>query len=175
MLDEWGYQFKALENGQIFYDDGSIKWRPSIHMPRKAARLFLRVMDVRIERLHDISEEDAVAEGIGKIYDNLTKGQYERWRNRLCAHAGVEHDPGNQDDQPYKNYLWHGDFGQHGQGDKRSDAWGYQFSGYDSARDSFSSLWELLNSKRGYGWDKNPWVQVYEFERCVEPEGGGDK
>ena len=40
-----------------------IKYRPSIHMPRWAARLFTDVVDVRIERLCDISEEDARAEG----------------------------------------------------------------------------------------------------------------
>jgi hypothetical protein len=40
------------------------KWRPSIHMPKWAARLWLRVEDVRVERLQDISEEDAKAEGV---------------------------------------------------------------------------------------------------------------
>lgn len=41
-------------------------WRPSIHMPKEAARIFLRVTDVRVERLQDITEEQAISEGIEK-------------------------------------------------------------------------------------------------------------
>jgi len=39
------------------------KWRPSIHMPKEAARIFLRVTDVRVERLQEITEEQAIKEG----------------------------------------------------------------------------------------------------------------
>lgn len=39
------------------------KWKPSIHMPKEAARIFLRVTNVRVERLRDITNESAIKEG----------------------------------------------------------------------------------------------------------------
>lgn len=54
------------------------KWKPSIHMPKSACRLFLKVTDVAVERLHDISEEDAKAEGAAKAYQTYPeKARYK--------------------------------------------------------------------------------------------------
>ena len=57
------------------------KWHPSIHMPREAARIFLRVTDVRVERLQDMSREDAVLEGCDPTLKDIAPdlGYYRIW------------------------------------------------------------------------------------------------
>lgn len=50
-----------------FYRDGKeieMKWHPSIHMPKEAARIWLKVTDVRVERLQDITEDETFEEGL---------------------------------------------------------------------------------------------------------------
>ncbi len=58
------------------------KWRPSIHMPKKAARIFLRVTDVRVERLQNITDEQAEKEDF-KDYTSTALGFAELWDSTI--------------------------------------------------------------------------------------------
>lgn len=58
------YRAEELANKDYAEENGVPRWRPSIHMPRWACRLVLEITDVRVERLQDISEADALAEGM---------------------------------------------------------------------------------------------------------------
>lgn len=51
--------------------DYGVRCTPSIHMPRWASRLSLDVVSVRVERLRDITEEEAQCEGVGSIFDRI--------------------------------------------------------------------------------------------------------
>ena len=59
--------------------DMKIKWRPSIFMPKEAARIFLRVTDVRVERVQDILCGDMKREGC--IPETATGGHHTQWKD----------------------------------------------------------------------------------------------
>ena len=122
-LDEDGYSAEYSEKKFSY-------WKPSIFMPRKFSRINLLIKDIRVERVQDISGDDAEAEGI-YIESRATGGD---------DYIGVYRDYS----KPFidSEYPWF----------------------EDDPISSFKTLWNKLNEKRGYGWDKNPWVWVIDFE-----------
>lgn len=66
-------------------------WRPSIHMPRWASRIDLRCIDVRIERLNDCNEDDAIAEGVVDT-GRRDGAPYGHFLVPGFPAAGMEHD-----------------------------------------------------------------------------------
>lgn len=120
------------------------RWYPSIHMPKEAARIFLRVKNLRVERLQDMSEDDAFAEGAGPFITcdhehpliDSTGAYYDMCYNDTpCLHCPIDRSYGEL-------------FGE--------------------------LVYNPTVKKKDlplYGWDANPWVWVIEFERCNKPEG----
>lgn len=59
------FWYKADDNSWM---PEGLHWKPSIHMPKEAARIWLKVTDVRVERLQDITPKDAENEGVGNLF-----------------------------------------------------------------------------------------------------------
>lgn len=85
-VEETGKYYYAATDITLFntyVDENGVKhdyvpWRPSIHMPKEAARIWLKVTDVRVERLHEITEDGAKAEGA-----NWKNGQNVGWEEKM--------------------------------------------------------------------------------------------
>lgn len=115
------------------------KWHPSIHMPKEAARLFLRVKDVRVERLQDMTEDDVCEEGAEPL-----------------IRCPLEH-PAYGPDGTLGDMCWNTDCC--GKCEYIEKSYGELFGEF---------IWNRTIKKANlprYGWAANPWVWVIEFER----------
>ncbi len=80
--------WKQAPNGYYYYEDWQrndiadvTKWKPSIHMPKEAARIWLKVTDVRVERLQEISGEDLIKEGIDLFQSSYVRVAFDEFKN----------------------------------------------------------------------------------------------
>lgn len=76
------YVFRADEVAESGFKNDSHIWHPSIHMPKEAARIWLKVTDVRVERLQEITEDGAKAEGAN--FKNGKNVGFEEKMNRTA-------------------------------------------------------------------------------------------
>lgn len=92
------YFYKADKNTSreekhlLDYDD--VRWRPSIHMPKGAARIWIKVTDVRVERLQEITETQAQSEGCnsGLLTGACTaRGQFEDLWNSTIKKSDLDY------------------------------------------------------------------------------------
>jgi len=111
-----GYHYNA--DGLVIWIDGKngmtanhiqepLNWKPSIHMPKEAARLFLKVTNVRVERLQEIRPSEIIMEGVCEAYEPYEniKSMFEKlWNSTInkkdLDSYGWEADP----------YVWVIDF-----------------------------------------------------------------
>jgi hypothetical protein len=80
--DSWKpIYFAGNENKIWIEDDGRMKWKPSLHMPKNYARIWLEVTDVSIEKISDITEEESIKEGFSskESFDIYWKNRYNEF------------------------------------------------------------------------------------------------
>lgn len=148
-----GEEIRAVDGDgfQKYRKDGSEAscWIPSIFMPRWASRIELEITGVRVERLNEISEQDAVKEGLKpvireKAFTVVCRGGQTFEVSSLCrggvpvvGENSVFGEVTHIEPIPEKVIL--------------------------TAREAFKTLWGNINGRES--WAKNPWVWVVEFVR----------
>lgn len=143
LSEENKYVYKASDFECVAID--GFKWSPSLHMPKEAARIFLRVTGVRVERLQEITEEQAVKEGVpadwpmDKVYCPICKGE---------GLIGAVH--------PVSLGFMEVECPHCEKGTSR-----------------FQNLWNSTIKPADlplYGWDASPWVWVIGFEKISKED-----
>lgn len=140
-VDDDGFK-RFLDNGRA-----ASPWKPSIHMPRWASRLTLKITEVRVLRLQEISAEDCIAEGLLRVTgDGLGPRAGHKWIGD-GFHGGRHSKAGAP--------LFHTSTP-----DGRCRC---QANGSSPAQCAFSDLWDSLH-RADEAWAANPWVWALTFE-----------
>lgn len=113
-----------------------MKWHSPTHMSRWASRITLEVTGVRVERLQDIREEDAIAEGFGPFWEDGNQGPCPDCRG-LGTHGALSSNLGLME---------------------------VDCTTCDTARKRFKLTWQSIYGAES--WDASHWVWVVEFQRA---------
>ncbi len=140
------------EAQQQFPEDGDdLRWRPSLFMPRWASRITLEITDVRVQRLQEISEADAIAEGV--VWSEPTEADREWMRGRAEEEGSDVRD---------LDGVWLAPGTRQGYGPphlRNEPRWA------PTARGAYRWLWESINGAAS--WDANPWVWALTFRTAA--------
>jgi hypothetical protein len=135
--NEWFNELEkcyTLANLKMPPFEETVKWKLSIHMSVEAARIWLEVTDIKVERVQGISADDACNEGVE--YWNVDRDAFEG--GELIA--------------DYKNYMWKDD----------PDYIDCHFPAYANPIYSFRSLYQLIHGPES--WGRNDWVWAVKFK-----------
>lgn len=117
------------------------KWKLSIFCTRAASRINLEIVSVRVERLQDISEQDAKAEGTRDFPEDASEQEFDRNLCPQCGGTGLYTAlAGNLGTMPDT------DCGK-----------------YDTYKKRYAILWNSINGPDS--WNRNPFVWCYEFKK----------
>ena len=141
--------FDYREHYSIGNYDHYTAWKkqPASKMKQEHSRLFLRITEIKVERLQDISEEDCEKEGVG-----CTGG----WN-------GEDYDDGEY----YFGKLIESEEGIIENTTEMSqfcDRFACKNEMFEYAEDAFEAYWNSTHKKLEEKWEANPWVFAYEFE-----------
>ena len=123
------------------------RWRSPLFMPAWAARYFIQILSNDPERLQEITEEDAVKEGLKADAIEIWWQGYRDWEGELLHQQATGENPPDWMIEPHKmKDMPHM---------RRS------------ARDKFINLWDSINKNQM--WDTNSWVWRYSFIKVDKP------
>lgn len=133
-LKDLGYDAKDTSNGHIWGLDHEPAWTNKMFVSASQCKSWIRITDIRLERLQDITNADCFAEGVARWTDE------KEYNSSESVHKSIN----EMEAAGYETFAIPG-------------CWGC----YTSPKEAYAALIDKVSGKGT--WDKNPWVFVYDF------------